>query len=395
MTAASVWSSRALTPDEELERVRIRIEDGRIAEVCSGEPQAPGDTVYPDGVLVPGLVDLQVNGGNGAAYLSEDPEERRRATAYHLRSGTTSLLATLVTAPFEQLEVALREIAGEVSPEGPILGIHLEGPFLSAEKRGAHARQHLRDPDSGAVERLLGAAGRGLRIVTLAPERPGALEAVESISSAGVIVSAGHSCATLKELRDAIDRGLSFMTHVGNTGDWPSRPLDPARGFRVSEPGMVGTFLIESRLRGSLILDGLHLHPELARAIVRLRGVRNVALVSDATHAAGLPPGRYARGGLDTLVQPGGYATAGTGLAGSVVPLVETVRVAVREAGLSLQEAIRMATRTPAEVIGVQERKGALAAGADADFLLLEPDLGLRAVYRRGELVAGRAEPAL
>ena len=391
MTAASVWSSRALTPDESLERVRIRVERGRIAELCSGEPQSPGDTVYPDALLVPGLVDLQVNGGDGGAYLSDDPDDPRRATAYHLRSGTTSLLATLVSAPLEQLEGALRRLAEEVTPEGPILGLHLEGPFLSAEKSGAHAREHLCDADPESVERLLGAAAGTLRIVTLAPERPGALEAVERFSSAGVVVSAGHSRASLEELREAIGRGLSFMTHLGNASDWPSRPLDPGRGFRASEPGMVGTFLIEPRLRGSLILDGLHLHPELAGAIVRLRGVGNVALVSDATHAAGLPPGRYARGGLETLVHPGGYATSGSGFAGSVVPLIEAVRVAVRAAGLSLQEAVRMATRTPAEVIGLQERKGSLAVGADADFLLLDPGLAVRAVYRRGDLVAGTA----
>jgi N-acetylglucosamine-6-phosphate deacetylase len=382
-----VWAPRAITPDAVLERVRVRIAQGRICELRTGESPAPEDVVYDDATLVPGLVDLQVNGGDGGAYASEDPDERRHATAYHLRSGTTSLLATIVSAPLPQLERALAALAGEVDPRGPMVGIHLEGPFLSAEKAGAHSREHLCDADREAVDRLLEAGAGSLRMATLAPERPGALDAVERIASAGAVAAAGHSRATLGELREAIARGLSFMTHVGNASDWPSRPVHPDLGFRVSEPGMVGTFLIETGLRGSLILDGHHLHPELARAIVRVRGPEQVALVSDATHAAGLPPGNYRLGGLETIVQPGGYATTGRGLAGSVVPLIEGVRVAVHQAGLLLPEALRMATRTPAQVIGLDGHKGVLAEGADADLLLLDPDLRIRAVYRLGTLV--------
>ena len=190
-------------------------------------------------------------------------------------------------------------------------------------------------------------------------------------------------------MREAIERGLSFVTHVGNASDWPARVLDPALGRRVSEPNLVGAFLIDRRLRGSVILDGHHLHPELARVLVELRGAEAIALVSDATPAAGLPPGRYRMGGLDAEIHPGGLATTGESLAGSAIPLLDAVRVAVRLAGLPLATAVRMASFVPAAVLGLEGRKGCLAGGADADLLALGPDLSLRAVYRAGEPLAG------
>lgn len=391
MSSRAIWASRAITPDSVLERVSVRIEDGRIVSVHPAERPRADETAFEDATLVPGLVDLQVNGGSGGAYASRDPEDRRRATAFHLRSGTTSLLATVPSAPVPELERALARLAAEASEDGPIVGIHLEGPFLATAKAGAHDVRSLRDPDPATLARLLRAAAGALRMVTLAPEREGALEAIAQLAAEEVVVSAGHSLATLERLRAAVDRGLRFMTHVGNAAEWPSRSVDPRLGYRASEPGMVGTFLIERRLRGSLILDGRHLHPELAGAIVRLRGERDVALVSDATHAAGMPPGHYRAGGLDLVVHAGGYATCGEGLAGSVAPLIEGVRVAVREAGLSLEQAVRMATLTPAEVLGIAQRKGRLCAGADADLLILGPDLAIRAVYRGGAPVGPEA----
>ena len=393
MSDLSLWVARALTPDELLERVRIEVDLGTIQSIQGDQSPQADDVVYENALLVPGLVDLQVNGGNGGAYGSGDPEECDRATAYHVRNGTTALLATVVTAPFEHLDSVLRSLRSEVRAQGPVVGIHLEGPFLCPEKSGAHASTHLCDPDPERVEALLDAGADALQMVTLAPELPGALDAIDRISRAGIVPSAGHSRATLAQIRAAADSGLSFMTHVGNASDWPTRPTDPERGFRVSEPGMVGAFLIESWLRGSVILDGLHLHPELAAAIVRMRGPDCVALVSDATYAAGLPPGEYEQGGLAVRVHPEGYATAGGGLAGSTVPLIESIRTAVREANLSLAEAVRMATRTPAEVIGIEARKGSLQVGADADLLLLDGDLEILSVYRSGEKVDEETQP--
>lgn len=380
----SIWASRAVLPEGEREGVRLHCEDGRIAAVETRVDPTLWDLRHEDATLVPGLIDLQVNGGDGAAYDDADSEARQRATNFHLRSGTTSLLATVVTAPIDHLERALARLEAD-----DVLGIHLEGPFLADGKRGAHDATHLCDPTPDRVARMIDAAGNKLRMVTLAPERPGALEATERFAKAGAVVAAGHSLATLNEIRAAIARGLSFVTHVGNASDWPSRPFDSEKAFRSSEPNVVGAFMIEPRLKGSLILDGHHLHPELARALIQLRGPENVALVSDATPAAGLPPGRYKMGGLEAEIRPEGYATTGESLAGSVIALIDAVRTAVRLAGFPLATAIQMATSTPAAVLGLKDKKGSLAAGADADLLVLGPALEVQAVYKGGQVAAG------
>jgi N-acetylglucosamine-6-phosphate deacetylase len=385
VSALSIWAARALTPQGEAARVRVRCAAGRIEAVETGVDPRSDDVRHENATLVPGLVDLQVNGGAGAAYDDADPAARRRATEFHLRAGTTSLLATLVSAPLDHLEAALGRLLGDVSAGGPVVGIHLEGPFLVEAKRGAHDAAQLCDPTPERVGRMLDVAEGALRMVTLAPERAGALDAVERFARAGAVVAAGHSRATLAQVRAAIERGLSFVTHVGNASDWPARVLDPALGRRVSEPYLVGAFLVDRRLRGSVILDGHHLHPELARALIELRGPEAIALVSDATPAAGLPPGRYRIGGLDAEIRAGGLATTGEGLAGSAIPLLDAVRIAVRLAGVPLATAVRMATAVPAAVLGLEGKKGCLAAGADADLLALGPDLALRAVYRAGD----------
>ena len=235
----SLWASRAITPDEVLARVSLRAEAGRIVELVSDVDPHPDAEKFPDVTLVPGLVDLQVNGGDGAAYDAAEAEERARATHFHLRSGTTSLLATVVSAALDQLEASLARLAPEVDSSGPVIGLHLEGPFLAEAKAGAHERRFLCDPTPEAVERLIASARGTLRLVTLAPERRGALDAIRRFAEAGAVVAAGHSLASSSELRRAIEHGLSFMTHVGNASDWPSRPFDPEAGFRSSEPGMV------------------------------------------------------------------------------------------------------------------------------------------------------------
>ena len=385
----SLWAERALLPEGE--RVRVRCDAGRIAAIETDVAPDARDVRHENATLVPGLVDLQVNGGDGFAYDDADAASRARATQFHLRSGTTSLLATVVTAPLDHLERALARLQDDVTTDGPVVGLHLEGPFLAEAKRGAHATAHLCDPTPESVTRMIAAAGPALRMVTLAPERTGALDATSRFVEAGAVVAAGHSLATLAELRAAIARGLSFVTHVGNASDWPSRPFDAAAGFRRSEPNVVGAFLVERRLRGSVILDGHHLHPELVRALVELRGPDAVVLVSDATPAAGLPPGRYRIGGLDAEIRPEGYATTGESLAGSVIALVDAVRAAVRLAGIPLATAVRMASATPASVLGLGHKKGSLVAGADADLLVLGPALELKAVYHRGGQVGATA----
>ncbi len=387
LSVYSVWAAGAITPEQRLKRVRLRVDGGSIVSLDANVEPDDGDLRYDDATLIPGLIDLQVNGGLGFAFDAEAAKDRRRAVEFHLQHGTTAMLATLISAPMNEMVAATERLRTDVSLEGPIIGIHLEGPFLAARKKGAHSDHALASPTEENVAAVIRAADGGLRMVTLAPELPGADAAIRRFVEQGAVVAAGHSQATSDVLDRAITAGLSFMTHVGNASDWPSRVFDPAMGYRRSEPGMVGTFLLDRRLRGSLILDGHHLDPRLARVLIDTRGADNIVLVSDATPAAGLKPGHYTMGGLDVEIHEAGFATVGEGLGGSTIPLIEAIRVAVRDAEISLVRAVRMATSTPARILGLEYRKGKLLSGWDADFLAIDADLEIKAVFQGGEPV--------
>jgi N-acetylglucosamine-6-phosphate deacetylase len=380
----TLWSERAITPRGLELGVRVDLDGGRIRAVVPASAASGVDHRFPDATLAPGLVDLQVNGAQGVDYADSDPQARRRATEFHLRAGTTCLLPTLISAPLDALCAALRRLADDVRSQPVLAGIHLEGPFLAAAKAGAHDPRWLCDPDPGALARLVEAGGGALRLLTLAPERPGALSAIEELTRLGVRVAAGHTSAGLACMRRALDRGLSLLTHIGNASDWPTRRFDAELGYRGSEPGPVGAFLVDRRLRAAAILDGHHLHPELVRALVELRGRDALALVSDAAPFAGLPPGEYERWGMRARVHPGGFATVGEGLAGSTEPLVTGVRVAVERAGLSLVDALHMASTVPARLLALGPRKGSLSPGADADLLVLDAQLRPAEVFIAG-----------
>ncbi len=383
----ALWAGRAVTPEGVVERVRVQVASGRISAVDSGVEPEPGDAVHADATLVPGLVDLQVNGAQGIAFDDPDADARRRAVRYHTCRGTTTLLPTLISAPLDALAAALERLAADVRADPALAGIHLEGPFLAPEKAGVHPVDALLEPDPAALERLIESGGGALALCTLAPERPGALDAIGRLLRSGVVCAAGHTLASAARMRLAIERGLSFVTHLGNACDWPGRLFDAEAGYRRSEPGVIGSFMSDARLRGSLILDGRHLDPGLAAALIRLRGADAVALVSDASPFAGLPPGEHRAWGMRARVHAGGFATAGEGLAGSTITLVDAVRVAVEQLGLPLADAVRMAARTPAHAIGLGERKGSLAAGFDADLLLLDASLRPVATYLAGKQV--------
>jgi N-acetylglucosamine-6-phosphate deacetylase len=384
----AIWAERALTPGGLASRVRVWIAGGRIAAVESGVEPAPGDAVHRGATLLPGLVDLQVNGAAGAAFSDADGAARRRIVDWHLRRGTTSLVATVISAAPDELVAALRRLAGDVALQPALLGIHLEGPFLAEAKAGAHPVAQLRDATPELVDRLLAASGGALRLLTLAPERPGALAAIERLHAAGVVCAAGHTRASYARMREAADRGLALVTHVGNASDWPARVFDPQIGYRRSEPGVVGAFLADARLRASLILDGHHLHPELARALVAARGPRALALISDAAPFAGLEPGVHDLWGMRARIDARGFATRGEGLAGSTIALCDALRVAVECAGIPLEDAVAMASAVPAEILGVAQRKGRIAPGWDADLLVADAALRPLVVYRAGQLLA-------
>jgi N-acetylglucosamine-6-phosphate deacetylase len=333
--------------------------------VGDGEPPPARETTDLTGhLVVPGFIDLHVHGGDGGDFMGEDIAA---AVAYHARHGTTRLLATTVTAPPDALLDAVRTIAASGDPR--ILGIHLEGPWLSDRRRGAQDPAALRAPDPRELEALLGAGP--VRLVTLAPELPGALDLVARVVGAGAVASLGHTDATYDEAIAAIDAGARHATHTFNG----------MRELHHREPGVVGAVLDRDEVTCELIADGHHLHPAVVRLVTRAKRPERVTFVTDAIDAAGRPDGDYRLGAVPVTVR-GGRATTGDGhLAGSTLTLDIAVRNAVAW-GIPLPDALAMASTVPAGVLGL--RKGRIAPGYDADLTILDADL--RPV---GTLVAG------
>jgi N-acetylglucosamine-6-phosphate deacetylase len=353
--------------------VEAAIVDGRLVrgdvEVVDGRTVGYG-LVSPNGhgIAAPGLVDLQVNGFAGVDLLEADADGYRRAGDALLETGVTAYLPTFVTAPEAQLLAALREVPA--TSDGPrVLGAHLEGPFLSELRLGIHRAGARRDPDVELLERLL-AAGP-VRLMTLAPELPGADALIEHLLRHEVAVSCGHSDATAEEANAAFDAGVRSVTHLFNA----------MRPFRHRDPGIVGAALARDDVVVHVILDGVHLAPETASVVWRAAAGR-VALVTDAMAGAGLTDGSYRLAGLDIEIVDG-VARGPTGaLAGSTLTLIEAVRN-LHALGAPLEDAIVAATEVPARVLrnpGI----GRIAVGLPADLLVLSDELEVERVLVDG-----------
>lgn len=388
----SVISGEAYLPRAVSAPQTIHVADGRITSILPGWTK-DGSAVLDarDGIVIPGLVDIQVNGALGWSFQAGDQDHYHEITDFALAHGTTTLLPTLVTAPWEIITASLAALAAFSKTEKLVTlpGIHLEGPFLSPLKSGAHDPAALRLPDINLMEQFLAAAQGTLKIVTLAPELLRALELIDSLARRGIIVSAGHSAATYQQILAAVKTGLRFMTHMGNASDWPQRAMD-ARGFLGSEPGFVGSYMAIPELGGSIIADGFHFHPSLIRPLACLKPDKLV-LVSDASSVTGLPIGIYSSGGLSAEIHPEGFATSTRGggwLAGSIISLLDAVRCAVLSGGLSIEQAVTLASLNPARLLGMNGRKGEICPGADADLLVLNHDLSLRHVIACGQLIS-------
>ena len=337
----------------------VRVDGAHVADVGLGAPDARPDVELADGWLTPGFVDVHCHGGNGGDFASADPDSIRVAAHYHAAHGTGALLASLVAAPVDDLCAQLAAIADVVDDGDTVVrGAHLEGPFLSRARCGAQNPAHLIDPDPAAFERLVGAARGTLRMITVAPELPGAFELVRAARRHDVTVALGHTDATYEQCLSAIDAGATVATHLFNG----MRPL------YHREPGPVGASL-DRRLWCEVIADGNHLHPAVLRMLERAVPDRLVA-ITDAISAAGLPDGTHELGGRAVTVTDGVARLArGRALAGSTLTMQEAVRRCV-DAGLSVSTAVRAATLSPASVVGLGT-SGRIEPGAQGRLLHL------------------------
>ncbi len=354
----------------------VTVSHGRIAAIEEGRHPRPSVT-FDDGTVVPGFIDLQINGAAGCDFLSPTDAGLEAAHAHLIATGTVAYLPTLISAPEERLRAALTFFAARMRAAGPprILGIHLEGPFLSPARPGAHRPEHLRRPSVEWISGLLADFPGLIRIVTLAPEVEGALPLIDHLVAQGIVVAVGHTDATYAEAAAAFDRGARLATHLFNA----------MRPYHHREPGVAGAALADPDVACSLIADLVHLHPAVVDQVVALKGTERTVLVTDAISAVGGAGSEVTLGDQRVRVINGAPRLEDGTLAGSVLAMDQAVR---NVAGRSRrwEPVVRMASTTPARLLGTHE--GELRPGSRADFVVLRRDLTIAAVAGGGVLMA-------
>jgi N-acetylglucosamine-6-phosphate deacetylase len=317
-----------------------------------------------DGWICPGFVDIHMHGIDGHDTMDGTPESLQAISTALARNGVTSFLATTMTAPYDQLEQAIQNIV-TVSRSGlagaEVAGIHLEGPWINPHYKGAQNEKDISNPELACVKHLYEVAGGLLKVVTIAPEQPGALEAISWLRERSVIVSAGHTGASFEQAKDAVDAGVRHFTHCFNA----------MTGLHHREPGVVGAAMFHEQLSTELIADGIHVHPAVMRILYRVKTAERLVLISDSMRAAALGTGTYEFGGQQVHVHDGKAKLADGTLAGSILTLNQAVGNMVEKSDVPLPEAVQMATQTPAAILGQSGKKGRLAAGYDADLTVL------------------------
>jgi len=387
MPAIAIYASRILTPHEEISDGVIIVEGSQIAGVGHRDeiriPPGATDCVATGLTVIPGFVDLHIHGAGGHDVVEGDEPALDRIASTVARHGTTSIVATTVTAPVEQtcrsLENIAQYIRGHEKPNvtgrlvAEILGIHLEGPFISPARRGVHPPSAIARPSVEILGKFIKAGDGLVKILTLAPELPGAMELIESAVAAGAVAAMGHTDADYEQARAAIRAGARHAVHTYNA----------MRPFSHRDPGILGAIMTDPEVTAEIIADGVHVAAAAIQVLIGAKGFDTVLLVSDGIAATGMRDGNYRLGDFEVSVKDGVARNSEGKLAGSTLTLDRALRNLVG-LGVPLIEAVRMATLLPARRLSMAGKKGVIAAGADADLVALTPDLRVQWVMTRG-----------
>jgi len=366
-------ASRLFTPVEEIRNPLLVVEDSQIVALSSrSSTEVPPDARlidFGDAVLVPGYFDIHIHGGGGLDVMRATLAELPRLGQFLIKHGVTGYFATTVAAPLDATCAALERLADaieakEANGDSPVqarpLGIHLEGPFLSHKRRGVHPPEYLVAPTIEIFDRLWQAARGHVRMLTIAPEIPVAIEVIAEAARRNVCVSIGHSDAELPAAQQAVKAGARHATHTFNA----MRPLDHR------QPGILGEVLSDDSITADLIADGIHVSPEVVKVFLHAKGHERAVLITDAISATGMPEGRYQLGPIEVEVKDG-KCTANGSLAGSVLTMDRAVRNVTKFSEWTLRDAVRAATLNPAQAVGMTDSRGTLKPGTSADFTVL------------------------
>ncbi|HTW56875.1 MAG TPA: N-acetylglucosamine-6-phosphate deacetylase [Terriglobales bacterium] len=368
-------ASRLFTPIDEIQDPLLTVEDGRIAEIASRTGKAASLNApvvdFGDAVLAPGFFDIHIHGGAGLDLMRASSSELPHLGAFLATHGVTGYFPTTVAAPLDStcsalerladaIEAAVTDEAAGGAAQARPLGIHLEGPFLSHKRRGVHPPENLVAPTIAIFDRLWQAARGQVRVLTIAPEIPGALEVIAEAARRNVCVSIGHSDADLPTAQAAVRAGARHATHTFNA----MRPLDHR------DPGIIAEVLTDDSLSADIIVDGIHVAPSVVELFLRAKGIERAVLITDAMSATGMPDGRYQLGPIEVEVKDGKCTSNGS-LAGSVLTMDRAVRNVTKFSRWSLQDAVRAATFNATRAVGLADKFGSLTPGAPADFTVL------------------------
>src|SRR6266446_811302 len=371
-----IINGRVVGPHKVLERHCVVIEAGRIKRIApTTQVLWPEDAQVidaHDAFVAPGFIDMHVHGASGRDTMEGAVEALAQIAKFHAAGGTTAMTPTTTTHSTEKIASALEAIADAMGHDfggAQIIGAHVEGPYISRERSGAQPAQFVRDPIPSEYEPWLDREGLVTQM-TLAPELPGALELIDALLQHEILPSGGHTAATHEQVRVAVERGLCHATHLFNCMSSTVK----TGPFRL--PGALETFLADERVMVELIADGKHVHPELLRLAVRSKGIDKVCLITDATAGAGLTEGaEFLVGETRAVVRAGvGMVADGSALAGSVSTMIQMVKNMVELAGVSLPDAVRMASLNPARALGIGGRKGSVEPRKDADIVVFSRD---------------------
>ncbi|MBI4873829.1 MAG: N-acetylglucosamine-6-phosphate deacetylase [Acidobacteria bacterium] len=389
------FNATVITDAGEIRDGAVTAREGRIAEVgARGAAPEGAETIDAGGgVLAPGFIDLHIHGGGGSDFMDATREDVEQVFRFHASHGTTALCPSTCAASLDEILAAMGEIDAYRSRGarfGRALGTHIEGPYLNMSKKGCHLPEWVRDPQESEWRRLLEAGP--VSAMTLAPELAGARPLVEALRRNGSNVSAGHSEALYDEVEESVEWGVNHVTHLfcamssAMNNRYRMQPFLPRGG------GLLEAALLDERLTSEVISDGKHLSREMLLVAFRMMGCDRLAIITDAMRGAGMPDGEYAFGprhGLIAVVKNGeARVPDGTALASSVFGMNQMVRVFYELVGCPLWQAVRMGSLTPARILGVAGQLGSLAKGKQADILLLDGELDVRAAYVAGERVA-------
>lgn len=374
---------KLITPNEVLHDYGLVIRQGKITNIDleqninleSINKVIDGKGLY----LSPGFIDIHNHGNSGYDFMDASKEAIENISKYHLRNGVTSFLGTVITQSYDNMVKAARNISDYNKDNySQLIGIHLEGPFFSIIKKGAQPEKYIKEADISFTKNIVDMFGSKLKMISLAPEKDGALELISYLKNKNITVSMAHSNATYDETIEGLNKGVTVATHLYNG----------MRSFTHREPGIIGAALIDHRVFCEIIYDRIHLHDGAAQIAIKMKTKERIILVSDAMRATGLSDGIYELGGQEVIVKEGAARLKDGSLAGSTLNLRRAVHNMIKYLNVTICDAVRMASLTPARAIKVDDKKGSIELGKDADLILFDDDINIECVLIGGKIIS-------